>query len=382
MATYKFTLTPIDKFYFGKEKHPVRPSYFLESNPFPQQTGLLGLTRHYLLLAKNVIDDKNEWDKLIGKKGFDGTPKTYGKIKKIYPVYISDNHNNYYYPVKQLDNLFFVNNTKVKVSYNNRSIKNLQILATEEASVKQTNQLNLKQSFFKDAFLKNDENYNNLIPFYNELEKYTTPNFFGIKLKKLNSKGIFIKHIQPGITKNYEGEKKEDAYFKTQYLKLHKGFSFSFFAEVDEVLDEKNILFMTFGGEASVYKVRVKKADNEVQNTPFGKKTEGNIFHFLSDAIIKSDVFEYVNQFIGETQFFRALKIGGKNLKRLYNIDRKPEKINEYFTSSQLLIKKGSIAFVDKDHEKDFIDALNNDNLKAYKNIGYNYYKQLKNLDV
>jgi len=379
MALYKFTLTPLDKFYFGKEKHPITDNYFMKSNPFPQQTGVLGLTRHFLLLAKNVIDDKTKWDNLIGKKGFDGSNKKYGKISKIYPIFISDNQENNYYPIVQLDKLFFCNNSNVKFSSNNKDIKDLFTLSSKLTSKETKNQLNLKEFYFEDAFCKNEDSYKNLISFYCKKEEFSPPNFFGIKTKKTSSNGIFIEHTQPGIKKSYEAKgKKEDSYFKTKYLKLNKNFSFSYFADINEVIEDKDI-FMTFGGEASPYKVSIRQNNNEFNKTAFKKETEGNIFHFLSDSIIQKEAFNYVNQFIGDTQFFRAMKIDSKNLEKLYNINRNTESIDSFFTQGQLLIKKGSIAFVDENKISEFQKALNG--FKAYQNIGYNYYKQLKNIN-
>ena len=382
MAIYQFKLTPLDKFFFGKEKHPVRQNYFLESNPFAQQTGVLGLVRHYLLIATGKInEDKSSWGNLIGDKSFDGTDFKFGKIKKIYPLCIWDKKNNkQFLPFKQLDGLIFDNLTDIKVSYNNNDTKTLHtIIKNKDNPCPVSEQLNVKENFFYDAFCTDD--YSEVIPFKSEEENFTTDNFYGVTLQRINTKkGVYVEHVQPGITKNYYAQKKEDAYFKTQYYKLNKDFAFSFYADIDiDDLDENKIIFMTFGGEASPYRVEITKVTEETFNkSPFKiNNQQGKIFHFLSDAIIDRKSFQNcVNQFIGNTKLFRAIKT---DLKNLYKLKRDPDSIDTYFSKSLLMIEKGSIAFVDDIRIDDFKNAIDNNN-QAYKNIGYNYYKQIEKL--
>lgn len=379
MAIYQFKLTPLDKFFFGREKHPVRQNYFLESNPFAQQTGVLGLVRHYLLIATGMInEDKMKWGVLIGDKGFDGTQSEFGKIEKIFPLFIWDNKNDIpLFPFKQLDELTLDNQTNVKVSYNNNDVKQLHtVIKNENNPYLLTEQLNLKKNFFSDAFCKED--YSEVIPFKSKKDNFTTDNFHGITLQRINSKnGVYVEHIQPGITKNYYAQKKEDSYFKTQYYKLNKDYAFSFYASIDEDLDTNKTIFMTFGGEASPYRVEISNVKN-FENTPFNLNGQkGNIFHFLSDTIIERKNFHNcVNQFIGSTKHFRSMKA---DLNKIYNLTRDPESIDEFFSKSLLLIKKGSIAFVDKTKINDFINAVKKVGT-AYKNIGYNFYKQIDKL--
>ena len=155
MATYQFILTPLDKFYFGKERHPIRPSYYMESNPFPQQTGILGLVRHFLLLSTGKISDKEKWDDLIGDKSFNGTAdQKFGKIINVYPAFIYSDKKKVLFPVKELDKLFYTINNGVKVSYNNKEVKLLNHVTTVDNSIKAIDQLNLKYHFSMMLLLK------------------------------------------------------------------------------------------------------------------------------------------------------------------------------------------------------------------------------------
>jgi len=376
MAIYQFILTPLDKFYFGKERHPLRKSYFMESNPFPQQTGILGLVRHYLLISQDILGKKEEWDVIIGKKGFDGSPKQdFGKIKKIYPVFIYDMIQKEILPIKKLYNLNYIKKNGVKVSYNNIDTKELHTVSDNNESYKLTNQLDLKCHLFDDSFIFNDSSLP--LQMYGKLEDFK----YGDQVEKHNQiKGVFIKHSQPGILKSYKADvKKDDSYFKIEYLKLNKGYHFSFFAEIDLILDKTQPVFMTFGGESSPFRVSVKPIESI---TPFVEnKSMDNIFHFLSDTIIKRSAFDYVIQFIGETQYFRFMKTDAKiNLSGLYNIIRTPAHLKNQFGDSKLIIKKGSIAFVKKEMINDFIEAINNNDIAGYKKIGFNYFRQLNKL--
>jgi CRISPR type III-B/RAMP module-associated protein Cmr3 len=355
----------------------------MESNPFPQQTGITGLVRHFLLLSTRVIDEKDKWDDLIGKKSFDGTTEqTFGKIKKIYPLFIFSDLKKVMLPVKELDKLFFINKNGVKVSYNNTGEAEMYCVSSVKDSFRQGDQLNLKESYFDDAFV--EDNYSEPIQMYCKTEKdFSPPGFYGIKTKHLHKdKGIFIKHLQPGILKSYKAETKgEKAYYKMRYLKMNKGFHFSFLADIDEKIATDKPLFMSFGGENSPFKVTIRDEDIPNISAYENKNVTGNIFHFISDTIIEKSAFENVLQFIGETQFYRSMKTDAKNNRSdIYNLNRDLSNFKNIFSGSKLLIKKGSIAFVKPDKIDNFKNAIENIQFVPYNKIGYNYFKQINNL--
>ena len=113
MATikYKVRLTPHEKFFFGGEKtfgEGKEANYFVRSNYFPQQTGVLGFVRHQLLIQcndnnifkNNKIQDKDKANELIGKTSFrmdNDFAFNFGKIKSLSPVFISNNQT-YFFP--------------------------------------------------------------------------------------------------------------------------------------------------------------------------------------------------------------------------------------------------------------------------------------------
>ena len=66
------------------------------------------------------------------------------------------------------------------------------------------------------------------------------------------------------------------------------------------------------------------------------------------------------------------------NLNDLFNLKKGNADI---FSDSKLLIKKGSIAFINPVKLLEFINTINEDQInKTYKKIGYNYFKQLNTL--
>lgn len=85
--TYFVEIQPIGYYFFGGErtfntaqtdkyKKPIA-NYYAISNPYPQQTALLGLLRYTMLVMTNMLHAKNHHEKesIIGKS-FNGISKT------------------------------------------------------------------------------------------------------------------------------------------------------------------------------------------------------------------------------------------------------------------------------------------------------------------
>lgn len=94
---YKINLKPLAPYFFGQELNAElgnKQSYYQKSAIFPQQSTLLGLIRHQLLLQHGLAKPRvtgatgNPKD-LVGSVGF--KPETiipdYGKIEKLSPVF-------------------------------------------------------------------------------------------------------------------------------------------------------------------------------------------------------------------------------------------------------------------------------------------------------
>ena len=90
---YRIQLTPLDTLFFGGENTFGQDSganYFAQSNRFPQQTTLLGVLRHQILMQNDAFpltnDNKEKATQLIGAHSFDvNAHNQFGSIKSLSP---------------------------------------------------------------------------------------------------------------------------------------------------------------------------------------------------------------------------------------------------------------------------------------------------------
>ena len=98
---YRITLTPLDTFFFGGETtfgQDAGANYFAVSNRFPQQTTLLGLLRHQILMQNDAfpLPNANATD-LIGENSFDAEMKhSFGSIKHLSPIVMQKAGKDYF----------------------------------------------------------------------------------------------------------------------------------------------------------------------------------------------------------------------------------------------------------------------------------------------
>lgn len=231
MAIYQFILTPVDQFFFGGEKHDTKGetiNYFVESNPYPQQTTILGLVRYFLLLKHNLIGTdkiKTEGENLIGLSSFDFDAKKqlFGKIESISSLYF----------VKQGSNYF-------------------------------------PAPFDADHNIDKENGYYFM---YKSEKRFTAKDYFPA-LKVIDSAGqigpvllgssetecIVYPTQHTGNEKGEKGESKEDAFYKQVYMKMNPGWGFAFDANITEEVTEEE-LYVNFGGEKSLFSLKVSKIE-------------------------------------------------------------------------------------------------------------------------
>lgn len=234
MQLYQIKLSPVEFFFFGSEKHIsiakdnplLQTNYFVESNPYPQQTALLGLLRYYLLLKnptvffnKKIIQSPKAVE-LIGDKSFNfPNVLSFGKIASITPLYFLNKSEKYFFGPFDID--FELN---------------------------------------KDYYLQKDGNpykskdYNKYIQQYLYSENQQT---------KLSLSDIISDMQQTGNEKGDKGKSKEDAYYKQVMKKFVRSvWSFAFDAAVEEGsgLQEETI-YMPFGGEKCFFQVTIQKTN-------------------------------------------------------------------------------------------------------------------------
>lgn len=224
---YLFQFTPTSPYFFGAENRKATDdtaNYYLHSFPFPQQSSIVGAVRYFFLkfvCPKTVFDNDTILDKVaasqyIGKQSFDlsGTNFDFGNIKGISEVFLMKNSTPFLpLPYDKWDD-----------------------------------------SFGELANVENTALY--FLPNY-DAKKYYEIRFTN-GTTKFSFEAIFQQHIQSGNKKANQGDDDEDGFYKQQYYKLAKDWSFAIEIETD--LDLSHLsqqMYMQMGGENRLFKIQL-----------------------------------------------------------------------------------------------------------------------------
>ncbi|MCX6266921.1 MAG: hypothetical protein NTW16_06120 [Bacteroidetes bacterium] len=341
MGYYQLRLTPVDRFFFGGEKHNSAEiaGYFVESNCYPQQTTLLGFTRYLLLVKHGMIgspDLKTKAEAIIGRESFDfnAPDLTFGRIRSVSPLYFL-NDEQIFVPAP-LDHGFQVGNR--------------------------------------------DDNY--FIQKHDEMftAKRGTPE---LHLTDLQGKNPVVVYAgKPGISvafsvsqtgneKGTNGESKDDSFYKQTFMKLNPGWSFAIQVEIDDELEDET-LFLPFGGEQSMFRVDIQKQVHKVNLAPEMNNLPTNLpgLYLLGDAFAESALLDLccfsVNGVSSFRNFRSSVNTGnysafGKNANGLKR------------SSRYNLLSRGSVLyFVNEEKRKMARQILDK---KHCINIGFNHWK-------
>lgn len=357
MTKYLIKLKPLDTFFFSQESKyrkkrgetEVEADYYQQSAYFPQQTTLLGMLRYYVLLKNNQIPitEKTKAEQLIGTNSFDATAKrTYGDIKNLSAVFITDKDNNFYF--KNPKDLILKDN---KPTY----------LTKEDSNFKSN--LSKEMLFFSnyvekeglDSFLINSEE-----------------NILNFDFDKETEKGVFVKNEKVGIKKNEKGETDDKAFYKQVFYSLNKGYSFGIIAEIDNMEEHKG--FVSMGAEKSPFEISFEKINTNIEDKLTLKDTNNPKIVLLSDAYISNYDTNDFQFAISDTKTFRFLKTEVKEGKEYYSSN--PLKKGEITRSKKLsLITRGSVFyFKDELQMNTFSEKLNKET--NFVQIGYNQHKK------
>lgn len=345
MANYQFILTPVDQFFFGGEKHDAKGetiNYFVESNPYPQQTTILGLVRYYLLLKHNLIGTdkiKSEGEDLIGLTSFDfeGKEQLFGKIESVSSLYFVNNRL-YYFPAP----------------------------------------------FDVEYTLSNEHGYYFM---HKSGKKFTAKDNFP-SLKVIDSAGQMGPYIvgssttecivyptqHTGNEKGEKGESKEDAFYKQVYMKMKQGWSFGFDTNINEELTDED-LYINFGGEKSLFSLKIKKTGKPV--TPGSSITiaRNELFGFycLCDCFAESKILEKTCFAVTQAVSFRNFQSSVKT--KNYAVYNKKDPDGMVRGNRFNLLGRGSVLYFKTEEERDAsVEFLNKPNCI---NIGFNYFLKI-----
>lgn len=351
----KITLRPLDKFFFGGEdffNDNDKVFYFQKSRDFPQQTSLLGLIRHQLLIQNGLLNghsiaDKDAAGKLIGEHSFEADGKhEFGVIKSISPAFIvlqgkgltphwrantEDGEN---------DNDDFDFGSPIRASFHEQHIQNIKPV------VNYTEKEGLEY-----GFLTQDE----VFLAYNEVYVEEEP--------------------QIGINKRdrYRGAQMTDdeGFYKYQYCRLRKGYAFTFDIELDDNYEGNPVKlesgFITMGKEQSAFQMTVEDSPQQQIQPDINA---GSRVKLLSDTYISNKIYDYCDAIISETISFRNIQ---RNLKQTNNYAAMNR--GSDLSGRLNLLKRGSILHIRQDASIDDIVEVNKlFDKENFKTIGYNHY--------
>jgi len=340
MALYKITITPLQYYFFGGEKHDedLKVNYFVESLDYPQQTTILGALRYILLLHKNLlggkslaVDKQQDANDLIGPESFEyEVERSFGKIESISPLYFTDGKNDYHFAPSDF-----------KFEMNDNFVLNFE-----------NERYNAKKHESKLGGL--------LIPSSG---------------KEVHLSDIIQNIVQVGNEKAEIGGTKEEAFYKQTLKKLNEGWSFAVNAKIDLELDKLSFK-IPFGGEKNISKVDFEEVKNiQDFSLPDSYKRNKPFIYCLSDCFIDDIDIETLPFTVTDFVSFRNLrsKTSTKNYYALKKDKKKDNIIADSLVRSNhyQLLKRGSVLYFDSQVDCDCIGKKIEENLA--KTVGFNH---------
>jgi CRISPR type III-B/RAMP module-associated protein Cmr3 len=366
---YTLQITPLGFFFFGGEEtfntanNEIKANYYAKSNYIPQQTAVLGMLRHLLLMYNNPspllnADPRKKTEK-VGRQSFEtGYDEPYGIIESISPIFIIEKfageHCHHWMPAGFDFQKYKNTDTEIKVKADDA----IKVFINAEQSF-----INLPEFDYKEE--------SKLCFKCIETGEWKTIDCFYTLLSKV------------GVKKNNkENEDDLDAFYKQDLVKLRPQFSFGVNIELKEGA-EKNVpdkVLMPFGADQSEFKIEWKSF-----NALFDQKksSENNLskITLLSDAYLTDAFWGYCLFAYNQSQNFRHI-ISRTSYSNFYSIGNSSEvkkrdrKLN--------LLSKGSVIYTNKPMEierllKGETDAVEETDaskiVKSFRRIGYNYFQ-------
>lgn len=391
--TYKIDLRPMDVFFFGGEQHFGEgddANYFVRSNYFPQQSGILGMLRHQLLIQNDCIpitpNNKTTVSGLIGEESYDiHTAKTFGAIQNISPLFISSDGE-----------LLF---PEASEFYIKKKVDLVELLQFNPKVFTDANQTMVYPDRAKTSIITAGEDFlgkyelpDMLVSLSGKQFRYNKNNDFE-KKGNLPENGVFIETGKPGIQKTARREKgkKDNGFYRQYSYSFPEGVCFTFFAEIDrDVAKNFETGRIMLGGEKSAFHMVVNEYTESA--SPF---EEGSAFYSglyerphkefnkivcLSDCIVSDELSEKV-AFMSNTMIdfrnSRSKVEKTSNYNRMTVVKKGETASYESPTRSQRyqLLKRGSVLWVEDTHLKGVQELINKE---QHRTIGYNYFKTIQ----
>ncbi len=364
----RVTLTPLGNFFFGGQKLTEvekEKDYYIKSLYFPSQTVILGMLRQELLMQNGLFplgsSDSNEKKekaiKLIGEKSFnpsfencDQEVQDFGSIEELSPVFITRNKNrafhvlpgDYGFPYSpKEDGQAFFNNTNAETK----------------------------------SFLPYLDGYKSKKRPPDRLISKESPEMI-VELKDL-----FIPDEQVGITKGKEGQTQEDAYYKQVFLRLKKGYAFSFYLKLKKKVNEESVKFdsnfVFFGGERSAFRMDIEEKITEKTVANLFDETipelKGSKILLTGDAFVEPSILNICDFSVSQSVYSRNLRSSVRTTNHYSNLSNQKNDTTPYLGTPYNLLARGTVLYYSNNSTLDRIRGLLDK--PGNKKVGFNYYK-------
>jgi CRISPR-associated protein Cmr3 len=369
-----------------KDADDSRTNYFARSQQLPQQTAVLGMLRHALLMYNNAgsLLDATEEIKAgkVGAQSFiKGYPGGYGLIEEVSPVMLcnkpGDKERYDLWLPAGLNRQFYSEDKENKKM--DKIEKEIKLDTSQEGNTCFETKETLTVPLIRGV------NYDYKEDLENRWMRY--PHDATVETK--GGEDIFQEVTKVGIYKSKSQNGDDDqAFYKQTFLQLKDGFQFGVYIKTTADIElSEMVFFMPFGGDQSEFKITVEQADWPDflnQQTP----AEGlQKITLLSDsylhpsllqdcmfAISRSNNFRYIQSRIGAADFYKNSGLDKEKKQGRHKVENK---IN--------LLQRGSVLFTED--PKTVIDRLTgttadesfNNEAKSFRRIGYNYFLIEKN---
>ncbi|MCL3780858.1 hypothetical protein EMN47_10745 [Prolixibacteraceae bacterium JC049] len=362
---YLVKLTPLDSFFFGSESkykkkknekgellEDYEADYFQKSLRFPQQTTLLGVLRYHIL-------QQNRWLCTAEKpKLSNAAQNAIGRFS------FSMKHDNSFGYIESISPVRIINDEGIMYSPNAKYL----IIAEKEEEGN-------KVKFVDTITLTDINSKNNIgnvqhltLKGYDEKEGLSDFLTCNEETSILNYNKVFIANEQIGITKAKDGQADDKAFYKQTSYKLKSGYSFAFYAELNNQFKPQNGL-VRMGAEKSPFKISFDPIiENKTSNTSVPQLSDGEEYclTFIADTYIENkEKFDTAirnsSLSIINTLPFRFFNNG----KAHYDISERSDRYN--------LVQRGSVAYFSDRQSLEQLIKLIEDHKKFVK-IGYNQF--------
>lgn len=397
---YKINLKPLSSYFFGQELNAEignKQSYFQKSAIFPQQSTLLGMLRHQLLLqhglAKPKVSGATGNPKfLIGDVGFkpDLVFQNYGIIEKLSPVFFQRNGSGHYF----LSSKEIVNDndsecellTGGEIQYNDiygRLIRSVNLFYVKDSQKKAfTSKLSFCE-YLTDIIGGDKQSISNVVKKVTQVGvyKHTSRSDIGsdnaeayfkrnsIQFGKLNTidtavlerSGIFEKYSEIPLNPAFE---------------LAEDWSFAFYVQLSDAktFSTESPRVVAMGKEQSIFLMTVTDMEELIITSWLDTKESSNK---LVKIVLLSDSYIHEDKLLENTLLINGETLRFRSFSRDYSL---PGKGIEYTNFARLnfsdksdcyhLLKRGSVIYTK--HPTEISKQINSHN--QWRKIGYNHF--------